>query len=278
MYAQMKWLVDNLTTSVKTIPLVTYDIYNISDDKPKFFIKRSDEAEQVRPTLPTVYIKFEDVYLDGSLFVGENGVTNQDIDVIQTVSIHYNNDVSSQYNQLNRLRFNIVQNSGVQMGSNESSPYIDVGQTKMFSRVSADGGLEVYPARFNESYASLGIENRGYSVVYSYPDEGYTNEDMYLYWTIPQGVNVALALQKLGCLVEDTAVKCTAKMKSGDEARVVAIPGHIYVHSITKGVQYLGKEHGKRLNKFGYVLASVGANLNAAKKNKTTNMKIRVSD
>ena len=261
LYAQMKWLINDLTASVKTIPLITYEIYNISDDKPKFFLKRIGEMENVRPTLPTVFIKFEDVYLDGSELLNDDGTSKEEFDVIQTMSVHYNNDVSSEYNQLNKLKFNIVANTVMPvLGSTTIAepPYINVDKTKKFCRPSSDNPeIEIYPLRFNDYYSVLGRENYGYSVCYRYPDEGYTNEDMYLYWTIPKGVNVAEAIQKLGCLVEDDAVKCTALMRSGDDARVVTIPGHIYITSLAGSKKYLGVEHGKTLNKFGYVLTTV---------------------
>ena len=261
LYAQMKWLINDLTASVKTLPLITYEIHNISDDKPKFFLKRIGEMENVRPTMPTVFIKFEDVYLDGSELLNDDGTTKEEFDVIQTMSVHYNNDVSSEYNQLNKLKFNIVANTVMPVAGSTTTaepPYINVDKTKKFCRPSSDNPeIEIYPLRFNDYYSVLGRENYGYSVCYRYPDEGYTNEDMYLYWTIPQGVNVAEAIQKLGCLVEDDAVKCTALMRSGDDARVVTIPGHIYITSLAGSKKYLGVEHGKTLNKFGYVLTTV---------------------
>lgn len=261
LYAQMKWLINDLTASVKTIPLITYEIHNISDDKPKFFLKRIGEMENVRPTMPTVFIKFEDVYLDGSELLNDDGTTKEEFDVIQTMSVHYNNDVSSEYNQLNKLKFNIVANTVMPVPGSITTaepPYINVDKTKKFCRPSSDNPeIEIYPLRFNDYYSVLGRENYGYSVCYRYPDEGYTNEDMYLYWTIPRGVNVAEAIQKLGCLVEDDAVKCTALMRSGDDARVVTIPGHIYITSLAGSKKYLGVEHGKTLNKFGYVLTTV---------------------
>ena len=52
-------------------------------------------------------------------------------------------------------------------------------------------------------------------------------------------------------------MKCTALMRSGDDARVVTIPGHIYITSLAGSKKYLGVEHGKTLNKFGYVLTTV---------------------
>ena len=260
LYAQMKWLINDLAASVKTVPLVTYEIHNISDDKPKFFLKRIGEMENVRPTIPTVFIKFEDVYLDGSTLLNNDGTTKEEFSVIQTMSIHYNNDVNSEYSQLHKVKFNIVANTVMPVpGSPVNPPYIDVDNTKKFYRL--DGGsapeVKIYPLRFNESYSTFGRENYGYSVSYIYPDEGYTNEDMYLYWTIPSGVNVAEAIQKLGCLVEDNAVKCVAKMRSGDDARVVTIPGHIYITPLTGMKKYLGVEHGRTLNKFGYVLTKL---------------------
>lgn len=261
LYAQMKWLINDITSAVKTIPLVTYEIYNISDDKPKFFLKKIGEMENIRPSLPTVFIRFEDVYIDGSQLidgvrlVDDRGIVNKEFDVIQAVSVHYNNDVHSEYNRLNKLKFTIVQNNAVQIGSTVNPPYVDIDKTKKFFRLSDGGaGLELYPRRFNDRYSSMGTEKYGYSVSYNYPDSSYTNEDLYLYWTIPQGVDVVQAIQKLGCLVEDTALRCSAKMKSGDDARVVVIPGHIYITSIMGTKEYLGVEHGRMLNKFGYVL------------------------
>lgn len=279
LYAQMKWLVNDITAAVKTFPLVTYDIYNISDDKPKFLIKRTNDLTQVRPAVPRVFLKFEDVYIDGAdvqggiPLVNEQGVTARPVEVVQAVSVHYNNDISSEFNRLASLKFNIVQNDSVPIatsdGGSEKPPTIDLDKTKAFFSFPPNADLAVqgsqdrpYPARFNDIYSSMGTEKRGYSIAYTYQDSGYTNEDLYLYWTIPAGLNVARAIQTIGCVVEDTAIKCVAKMKSGDEAMVVVQPGHIYMDSLAGNVKYLGREHEKHLNKFGYVLTQVSSQLN----------------
>ena len=262
LYAQMKWLVNDLMTNEKLIPLVTYEIANISDDKPKFFMKRVGEAENNLPAPPKIHLVFEDVWVDASeAKFNSNYVLTEDLHVVQCLAVNYNNVTTSDNNRLKRLSFSIVQNeiNGMDGGANQN-PYIDIKRTKEFYRLSENDGDRPYPCRFNPNYTELS-DNDGLSwqVRYTYQDSGYTNEDLYLCWTIPKGTNLVNAVNKMGCLVQDTAMKCKATMFSSQEAEVIPNIGHIYINPLTGPKKYIGVEHGKHLNKYGYVMVPLSS-------------------
>ena len=266
LYAQMKWMVNDITRAVKLIPLVTYDIYNISDDKPKFLLKRAANSDEIKPDPPLVSLEFEDIHLTlPQTAVNEIGELTEPFTVVQKLSVKYNNTVSD-YGTLKKLAFNIVQNKI----NTKILPHIDPLMSLAYSRVrmpqtaeeikaeplNVKGTKTLYPARYNSKYTSMTQELTGYRVSLTYTEPEYTNEDLYLYWVFPKGMNLMDAIVKMGCIAEDNAVKCDAETNSGDAAVVESKRGRIYVDNIGNP-RRLGREHGKHLNKHGFVLKKV---------------------
>ena len=265
LYAQMKFLVNDITASIKTIPLITYDIYNISDDKPKFFIKKLNEIPLSATKKPIINIKFEDVWIDAPTDI-VNGVSTfrDDVAITQKVSILYNNNLENDHNQLSTLNFTIVHSdTGSNIPDADARPAIDVEETKKFLDITNTSGefrAQYYPSRYNPDYQSFSRKTvNSYPVSYTYQDHGFTNEEMYLRWVFPRGTDIIGLYKKFNCLTSVNAVNARAVLKSGKDATVVSYPGRIYVRSITDGNYYLGREHGRNMNKLGYILNNVGS-------------------
>ena len=95
-------------------------------------------------------------------------------------------------------------------------------------------------------------------------DTGYTNENIYLRWSISKGMDVLEAYKKFGCLVKVGATECRAMLYSNETAIVKVIPGRIFLASLTEGQEFLAKEHGIHLTKYGYILNNLGQQLRLA--------------
>ena len=267
LYAQMKWLVNDITSSMKLIPLVTYDIYNISDDKPKFLLKNAIGCGSSPNTSPNVMLNIEDVSISlNTSDVDETGKLTKPIAVVQTLSTLYAS-THEDYSKLDKLTFTLIQNDTA-LSSKSPVPSLNITSSLSYCFPISSGCAtnfrpytemsypdRTYPCRMNKNGGvSIKKEKTGHLVTFTYDDEAsFTNEDLYLYWILPKGMDVMEAVAKLGCAFETDAIKCTAVMKNGTSATVSTKRGHVYINSIGKE-KYLAKEHGKHYNKHGFVL------------------------
>ena len=99
LYGQVKSYQGDQLADVKTIKLFSYQIYNISDDKPKFLIEKTydiTKASLISNVQNQIDIKFSDVMwtVKESDFVEQSDemfrTLKNDITVIQPVKVRYN--------------------------------------------------------------------------------------------------------------------------------------------------------------------------------------------
>lgn len=119
-YGQVKVYSNNKLSDVRTIKLFGYQIYNVSDDKPKFLIQKTYDVTKAtlqEKDTQHVGIEFSDVLwqIDENQFEFLNGdkdpnsfrILNQDVIVVQPIHVRYNWDKDDNY-RIREMSFDIT--------------------------------------------------------------------------------------------------------------------------------------------------------------------------
>lgn len=116
-YGQAKTYSDDVLSDVRTIRLFSYQIWNISDDKPKFLIKKTFDITKSSLTTSSevkASIEFSDVLwtIEESQFKKDDmGRTfkelNEDIVVVQPVKVRYNYSPEDDF-RIEQIQFDVV--------------------------------------------------------------------------------------------------------------------------------------------------------------------------
>jgi len=286
-YGQVKVYSDDKLSDVKTIKLFSYQIYNVSDDKPKFLIEKTYDVTKAslhNKVSKHIKLEFSDVLwqIDENKFELLNGaenhpdedpnsfrISNQDVVLVQPIHIRYNWDENDDY-RVREMSFDIT-NDIIDFGAvPEVCDYSTQVRTLRNDFMDENGNLWREPHYDHWSDRTMKIEFNPVTNVprltLTFPDGGYNFETIYLRWRLPKGFRIMDTLDRLqGYVFSSTASDIVV-----DCGRANAIPdvdatiGHIVVRVKKPGTMYLGLEHSttKRMN--GYVITNLAEEIKNA--------------
>jgi hypothetical protein len=214
-------------SDVRTIKLVSYAIHNISDDKPKFLIRKTyDVTKSVLNNVikDKVSIEFSEVmwtidednyrYFKDGTGVGYDTdkfmELNRDVIVVQPVKIRYNWDRSNDY-RIRQISFDIVNDVIDFNNVPELCEYWMQNRTLRNGDGLEDGTFRNYPYydHWSDRYMKLEIDESTkiprLTLMY---DElgGFNFETIYLKWRLPRGCKVMDTIDRLrGYVFSSTA-------------------------------------------------------------------------
>ena len=260
-YGQVKtYCSDDSLLDVKTIKLFQYRVYNISDDKPKFLIKKIyditktafSESDEVG-----IDIEFSDVMWqieENQFNVESDGqkfkTLKDDIMVVQPIKVRCDSD-----SLVKEISFDIV-NDVIDFGAvpklygywNQSMGLLD------------ENGKHHYD-RWSDDHMSLkwDSDRNVYRMTLRFGDGGFNFETIYLKWCMPSGFSIMDTIDRLGGhAFRTTAQNCTAICNEDSTSVDFNVrTGKVAARVPERKEMYLGLEHSttKRLN--GYVLVGM---------------------
>lgn len=272
-YGQVKVYSDDKLSDVRTIKLFGYNVYNVSDDKPKFLIEKTYDVTNAtlqRKLRQNVKIEFSDVLwqIDESQFEFLDGddnkfrVLNQDVVVVQPIHVNYNWKKDDDF-RIRELSFDIT-NDIIDFGAVPELCTYDV-QVRTLRNEFLDSNnkswREPYYDHWSDNNMSLHFDEVSGipRLTLTYPDGGYNFDTIYLRWKLPKGCAIMDTLDRLGGYVfsstaSNVVVDCGSTMSIPDVDTTI---GHIVVRVKRPDTMYLGLEHSttKRMN--GYVISNL---------------------
>ena len=287
LYGQVKVYSDDTLSDVKTIKLFSYQIYNVSDDKPKFLIEKTYDVTKAslhNKTTKQIKLEFSDVLwqIDENQFEFLNGtdghtdedpnsfrILNQDVVVVQPIQVKYNWDKDDDY-RIREMSFDIT-NDIIDFGAvPELCGYSTQARTlrNEFLDSANRAWREPYYDHWSDRTMKLEIDpvTNVPRLTLTFPDGGYNFETIYLRWKLPKGCRIMDTLDRLGGYVfsstaSNVVVDCGNSMVVQDVDTTI---GHIVVRVKKPGTMYLGLEHSttKRMN--GYVITNLANEIKTA--------------
>jgi hypothetical protein len=286
-YGQVKVYSDDTLSDVKTIKLFSYQIYNVSDDKPKFLIEKTYDVTKASlhtKTTKQIKLEFSDVLwqIDENQFEFLNGtgghpdedpnsfrILNQDVVVVQPIQVKYNWDKDDDY-RIREMSFDIT-NDIIDFGAvPELCGYSTQARTlrNEFLDSANRAWREPYYDHWSDRTMKLEVDpvTNVPRLTLTFPDGGYNFETIYLRWKLPKGCRIMDTLDRLGGYVfsstaSNVVVDCGNSMVVQDVDTTI---GHIVVRVKKPGTMYLGLEHSttKRMN--GYVITNLANEIKIA--------------
>lgn len=279
-YGQVKVYSDDKLSDVRTIKLFSYQIYNVSDDKPKFLIEKTYDVTKATlqtKTTQMVKIDFSDLLLqlDESKFEFLDGeddkfrILNQDVVFVQPIHVNYNWRADDDF-RIRELSFDIS-NDIIDFGAvpvlcdyhaQERTP------RKEFLDSNGKAWREPHYDHWSDNNMKLHFDDTTGvpRLTLTYPNGGYNFDTIYLKWKLPKGCRIMDTLDRLrGYVFSSTASNIVA-----DCGNPMVLPeiettiGHIVVRVKKIGTMYLGREHSttKRMN--GYVISNLASEIKNA--------------
>jgi hypothetical protein len=279
-YGQVKVYSDDKLSDVRTIKLFGYNVYNVSDDKPKFLIEKTYDVTNAtlqQKLGQNVKIEFSDVLwqIDESQFEFLDGddnkfrVLNQDVVVVQPIHVNYNWKKDDDF-RIRELSFDIT-NDIIDFGAVPELCTYDV-QVRTLRNEFLDSNnkawREPYYDHWSDNNMSLHFDEVSGTprLTLTYPDGGYNFDTIYLRWKLPKGCAIMDTLDRLGGYVfsstaSNVVVDCGSTMSIPDVDTTI---GHIVVRVKRPDTMYLGLEHSttKRMN--GYVITNLANEIKIA--------------
>ena len=259
LYGQVKVYSSEALSDVRTIKLFTYKVYNVSDDKPKFLIKKVFDITKTALKTNvenTISIEFSNVmwtvdedmfeFLDGNYANDQERQFQklfQDVTVVQPVKVRYNWNGDDDY-RVNSISFDVVndiidfentpclcgylaQSRTLRDGESKNKPYYDHWSDKyMKLKFDEDTGVPRLTLKYDQ-------------------DCGFNFETIYLKWKLPIGFNVMDTLDRLhGCVFSSTAYNVTVDSNNSFATPMLDIrKGYVTTRVKRINRMYLGLEH-----------------------------------
>ena len=292
LYGQVKTYSNNRLSDVRTIKLFAYRIYNISDDKPKFLIRKTydvTKADLQNDIKNNIDIHFSDVMWtvdeEQFVFLDENGeykmdeqfkVLNRDVIVVQPVDIRYNWNKDDDY-RVKQISFDIMNDVIDFANTPELCEYWMQARTLRNGdgRLDKNGNLveKGYPYYDHWSDRYMKLEFNPDSgiprLTLTYDDlNGFNFETIYLKWRLPAGCCIMDTIDRLGGYVfSSTAQNIAAVCNNSRITPTFNVrTGYVTARVHKPGDLYLGQEHSTKMRKGGYVLTGLLDAINSALK------------
>ena len=283
---------NNQLSDVKTIKLFEYQVYNVSDDKPKFLIKKTYDITKSKlknEVRNQVQLEFSDVMwtIDESSFkfledtFTEHGdhyasqdrfrELNEDVIVVQPVKVRYNWDKDDDY-KIRQISFDVANDVIDFKNTPELCEYWAQSRTLRNwdgrNLTYAGGKWTVdekgypYYDRWSDKHMKLekSAETGLPRLTLTYgPDGGHNFETIYLKWRLPKGCMVMDTIDRLGGYVfSSTAQNIVVECSNSDVTPILDVnTGHVTARVHKVGDMYLGMEHSTTTRKNGYVLTGL---------------------
>ena len=265
LYGQVKTYSGDALVGARTIKLFSYNVYNISDDKPKFLIEKTYDVTKSALNVTAnedVRIEFSDVLwtIDENKFVaadaaGKFETLNEDVIVVQPVHIRHNHRPNDDL-RLTSIKFDIV-NDTIDF---ENVPVL-CGYERQ-ARTLRDSNGKPYYDHWSDNYMVLGKDNATgvNNLTLKYDSKcGFNFETIFLRWKLPSGFNVMNTLDRLGgYLFMSTASNVVVTCNNKNVTPIVQVQeGHVVARVHEPKKMYLGAEHTTSLRKSGFVLVGL---------------------
>ena len=264
-YGQVKTYCDDVLSDAKTIKLFTFQVHNVSDDKPKFLIKKTYDITQNTlrfNSSKTVKLEFADVL---RTIDEKDGITelNKEVTVIQPLNVHCDWDGNDDY-RINSISFDI---------KHDIIDFNNVPELHAYDKHTAtlrkDELGTPYYDRWSDNCMTLKFDPETGTPRLTLTFEkgvGYNFETIYLRWKLPKGFKTMDTLDRLGGYIfkstaENIHVECN---NASITPKVEVRAGHVVARVEDRNNMYLGIEHSTTLRKSGYVLKKLGDKIKEA--------------
>ena len=283
-YGQVKVYSDDTLSDVKTIKLFSYQIYNVSDDKPKFLIEKTYDVTKAtlqKKASKQVKLEFSDVLwqIDENQFEFLNGeedpnkfrFLNQDVVVVQPIQVKYNWDKNDDH-RIRELSFDIT-NDIIDFGVvPELCEYPIQARTlrNEFLDTTDHAWREPHYDHWSDRNMKLEVNPTTNipRLTLTYQDGGYNFETIYLRWRLPRGFGVMDTIDRLngyvfGSTASNVVVDCGNSMAVPEVESTI---GHVVVRTKRPETMYLGLEHSTTRRMNGYVITNLANAIHEALK------------
>ena len=263
-YGQAKTYSDDVLSDVRTIRLFSYQIWNISDDKPKFLIKKTFDITKSSLTTSSevkASIEFSDVLwtIEESQFKKDDmGRTfkelNEDIVVVQPVKVRYNYSPEDDF-RIEQIQFDVV-NDVIDFNNVPSL----LGYSTQHQALNRDSERHPHYDRWSDRHMGFDVNpmTKVPRITLKYGDAGFNCETIYLRWLLPKGCRIMDTMDRLcGHVFSSTAANITTISESAAIPKVDVKAGHVVARVAEPGKMYLGLEHSTTARKAGYVLTGL---------------------
>ena len=286
-YGQIKTYSHDVLSSVRTLKLFEYKVYNVSDDKPKFLIEKTyditkstmngDQGNEIRIEFGDVMFTVDEISFKSSPDGDDSDKfreLDKDVIVVQPVKIVHDWKKDTNY-RINRISFDIV-NDVIDFQNTphlceywiQSRPLRN-GEESTMEGIDHPVAGKPYYDHWSDRYMNLEFDNpTGVPrMTLTYGDSGGFNfETVYLRWRVPSGCKVMDTVDRLGgYLFSSTARNVNVEISDGQMVSEVKVtPGYVRTRVHEPGKMYLGLEHSTTMRKNGYVLVGLASAIASA--------------